>query len=111
MERGGTHAWQDSSIYIYMCSSTFFFRVIIYSKYSTSTNLHDTVASSATDWERVCRWPGRQRESGGEVAQPVFPLKRRQQMDTNSHLAEVKVMGAGPVLALRWPMGICGANI
>lgn len=75
----------------------------IYSKYSTSTNLHDTVASSATDGECVCRWPGRERESGGDVGPPVFPLRRRQQTDTCSYLVERDV-GATPT-------GFARANI
>lgn len=50
---------------IYMCSSTFlfFFLKLLFTVNTVHPqNLHDTVASSATDWKRVCRWAGRQRE-------------------------------------------------
>lgn len=59
---------------IYMCSSTLiYFTIYRINTYSTSTNLHDAVGSSATDSMSMSL--DGQRTAG----HPVFPLKRRQQ--------------------------------
>lgn len=83
----------------------FFFLITIYSKYSTSTNLHDTVASSATDGG-VCASMARERKRERRRRRTSGVSFKEEATDRTPAATWWSVTWEPPLLALRGPISL-----